>query len=76
MATLTPIAIEHLKKKSSLRLKIMGTINASHNTMMKYLEVNDIRLTAIDALNIIVEDMQIPLSEVITGEKLSKLMLK
>lgn len=67
--------IAHIKKTSSLRLKIQATIDISHNTMMKYLDESDPRLTVSDILNVITEDMRLPLSELIDG-KFSKLMLK
>lgn len=76
MIRLTPEVILHIKKKAPLRLKIQAAINASHNTMTKYLYDNDVRLTALDAINIIVEDLQRPLSELVTGGKVSKLLCK
>lgn len=76
MARLTTEVIIHIRKTAPLRLKIQAAINASHNTMMKYLDDNDVRLTALDSVNIIVEELQQPLSEIITGGKLSKLLAK
>lgn len=67
--------IDHIRETSSLRLKIQATINISHNTMMKYLDENDSRLTIPDILNVITEDMGLRLSDVIDG-RFSKLMLQ
>lgn len=73
---LKPEITEIIKNDNGLRLKIQGAITASHNTMMKYIEDNSIRLTELDALNIITEELKLPLSQIITGERLSKLMLQ
>lgn len=76
MIRLKPEIAAIIKLKRSLRLKVQGAINASHNTIMKYLDDNDVRLTALDAVNVITEDLQLPLSDIITVNKLSNLMLK
>ena len=67
MIRLKPEIVVILKDKSSLRLKVQGAITASHNTMMKYLDENDVRLTALDAIDIIVDDLQLPLCEIVQG---------
>lgn len=72
---LKPEIAAHISQTPGLRLKIQGAITASHNTMMKYLEENHIRLTELDALNIITEEMNLPLSDIIEGGKLSRLMI-
>ena len=76
MIRLSQNALIELKDNSAFRLKVQGAISASHNTVMKYIEENDIRLTALDSINIITEHLNLPLSEVITGGKLSKLLAK
>jgi hypothetical protein len=70
---LKPEIAEHIKKTPALRLKVQATINASHNTIVKYLDANDGSLTRIDVLNVITEEMQVPLSSIINGS-FSKLM--
>jgi hypothetical protein len=71
MIRLSQNVLDELRKNSAFRLRVQGTISASHNTMMKYIDENDIRLTALDAVNVITDHMQLPLSKVITGGKLS-----
>lgn len=67
MIRLKPEIIVELKKNSRLRLKVQGAITASHNTMMKYLDDNDVRLTALDSIDILVDELQLPLAEIVQG---------
>lgn len=71
MIRLSQNVLDELRKNSDFRLKVQGAISASHNTMIKYLDENDIRLTALDSINIITEYMHLPLSDVIVGSKFS-----
>lgn len=76
MICLSPEIITAIKEDAHLRLKIQAIINVSHNTMIKYLDENDGRLTQLDVINLITDEFQMPLSEIIQGGKLSKLLAK
>lgn len=63
-----------LKEDEAFQLRVRATIGVSHNTMMKYIQDNHSRFTELDCINFIAEELQLPLSEIVTGPKLSKLL--
>lgn len=76
MLRLDKSILEKLKDDEPFQLRVRATIGVSHNTMMKYIQENHSRFTELDCINFIAEELQQPLSEIITGGKLSKLLAK
>jgi len=76
MIRLDKSVLVKLKEDEPFQLRVRATIGVSHNTMMKYIQGNSSRFTELDCLNLITEELQLPLSEIITGGKLSKLLAK
>lgn len=76
MITLTPKAIELIKGDTPLFIKIQIALGVTERTMYNYVKSNSEELTKVAALNQMVEHTGKPLSEIITGGKLSKLLSK
>lgn len=76
MISLTTEAIELIKDDKSLFNKIFVVLGITERTMYNYLNSNSNELIKVNCLNELVEHTQRPLSELITGGKLSKLLSK
>lgn len=76
MISLTAEAIELIKINKSLFVKMQIALEVSERTMYNYINNNSDELTKVDSLNQLVEHTGRPLSELIEGPKLSKLLAK
>lgn len=77
---LTKETIDKIKSDQNLMYKVRQSIKTgdgrfmSESNLYKNLNKNTPRLTEVAVLNTLVEHLQVPLSELITGGKLSKLL--
>lgn len=76
MITLTQSAIANIKKDRILKTKLMTVLGCSEKQLYNYFNSNSRRFTELDVINILVDYMQVPVSEIITGGKISKLLSK
>lgn len=76
MILLNNEAVEIIKNDRDLFNKIMVALSVSERTMYNYVAKKSNDLTKVSALNELVEHTQRPLSELVTSNRLSKLLSK
>jgi hypothetical protein len=76
MIRLTEPIIKSIRTDRRLKNKLLTVLDVSERSLQSYLDGNSERFTTLDALNTIVEHTQMPLSSIIEGGKVSKLLMK
>lgn len=74
MIKLNDKTILAIRKDRNLKNKLLVLMGIGDRSLQYYLTTNDKKLTTLDVLNIITEHLNLPLSQVLQGEKLSKLL--
>jgi hypothetical protein len=76
MIRYTTETLQRIKADSQLRYKLIGSLNVTERQLLNCLDTNSKRLTELDSVNEIVGHLNRPLSELIEGGKVSKLLAK
>lgn len=76
MIVLTEKTIAAIKEDKQLKRKLVSVLDCTERMLHNYLVDNSRRFTELDVINTLVDHMQLPVSEIITGGKLSKLLSK
>ncbi len=76
MIALNKFALDLIKEERSLFIKIQLELKISERTMYNYINSCSEELTKLSSINALVEFTNMPLSNLIEGGKLSKLLAK
>lgn len=76
MIKLNEKGITLIRENKGLFIKIQADLGVSEKTMYNYINENSENLTKLCAINTLVNEANVPLSELIDGGKVSKLLIK
>lgn len=74
MITLTENTLAKIKSDRELKMKLAIVLKCSERMVDNYIRDNSRRFTELDSVNVLVDYTGMPLSDLVTGGKLSKLM--